>query len=253
MHGAVTKSVFGFTPKKSKWRRLIPLVVLLGTARFSYCVEVESGVERVPEFAGLLVSPSLGSIFSLRWVDEHGATLQGWKRLGDRVANFELVLFDEKADVLTLSKLVLPDGRVQEELTEAEFAHLQQLLKRGTKPEEVPVLSRQKARLFWLRLIQAMAVPDNTGIEFDLTGQTLPAEQQVHFRETQALRKSRGSVLILVVINGSPGPNYVSVPRNFWRLPEPMPRNLLEVDWDELSVLNATAVARVDFSKKPPE
>lgn len=248
--------MLGFRWKPIGWQRLVVVVFLLGTAGLNCGATDDAGPDAVPEFAGHLRTESLGSIFSLRWRDEHGATLQGWKRIGDRVATFELLSFDEKTHVLTLKRtdgslhpLALRDSRVQEELSDTEFEYLRQFLRPGSKLETIPVLTQEKARAFWLRLNQLMAIPESTGVEFDLTGRTLPVEEEARFRKAVEKEQESGRVLVAWFVSGSSEINYYSSPKNPWSLPESMTRNLRPTDWDELALLTATA--RVRFSHSP--
>lgn len=200
-----------------------------------------------PLFSGYMSSGTSGSLFALRWRVEDGSERQGWLRVGSHAGRYRLVGFDVKTEILSVEDtsgrrfpLRLPEGKVRaEELTEADYQELFSYTMQGADTSRAPVLSREKARIFYLEKIQRMfrSVAD-VQVVFDTDGRTLPPERAATWASDQARAKAAGMILLAVLIDGKTVVN--ESPRRPFPMPEPMIRNLTESDWDEIGLLVAT-------------
>lgn len=205
----------------------------------------------LPMLIGLLNSPSSGTLLCFRWTDGTGATLQAWKRIGQHVGVFEIVGLEEPSDTVLLRKsdariyrIALPEGKVAPGLTVTDFRHIRSFLPgQENASQAAPVLTREKARAFWLRLLEDLRVPSNPDLVLDFTGGSLPPAKQEEFQRARNKAKADGMQMVLEVkADGEYHGN--TIPINTFGLPEPMTRHLLESDWEELSSLSAGLMIR---------
>ncbi len=205
---------------------------------------VSQAEDSLPLFSGFIASPSMGVQFAMKWKSADGSHLQAWLQLGAKVSEFRLIDFDPKTEVLTIEdrvgrrhQLTLPQSRVQsEQLTDSEFSELAQYLFQDTR--SAPVLSRDKARAFYLRWISQGSVPEGVEIILDPRGDTLSPEMRARWGDDQRRARAANRLLLAVVVNGSTTRH--EFPRHPHPIPEQMTRNLLDADWDEIAMLNAT-------------
>lgn len=220
-----------------RWARATTVLIL--------CGQLWSAESPVPNFAGVISSSSSGTMFAVRWQTPDGARFQAWLRLGESAGGFKLVEHDVNTEVLCVEdragrihRLALPQGTVRERgLTELEFEELRKYMLPGADVTNAPVLSRERARQFYLRLVSQ---PELAGIEivFDLEGATLPAQMQARWVEDKITAKAAGRLLLAVIIDGKT--ELHEFPLKPHRIPEPMTRNLIDSDWDEIALLDAT-------------
>jgi len=189
-------------------------------------------------------------MFAMRWEALDGTPFQGWLRLGDRAGNFDLLQFDSKTELLSVGdghgriyQLALPTGKVREaNLTDQEFSELKLHLRRLEDWKNAPELSREKARAFYFRLIRERSGPGKEEVLFDLDGSTLPPERRATWAEDKAKARASGTLLLAVVADGK------TVIAQYPLRPDPMPdqmtRNLLDSDWEEIALLDATNMFR---------
>jgi hypothetical protein len=226
-------------------RNLPRILCALLVAAVASCLGAQEQVPPVPLLAGLLHANSTGTLFSIRWEGPNGAMLQAWKRIGDTVGHFSLLSFDQDLQALSVRdatgrthQIFLREGFTQEGISNAEFTRLNRLRDRD-RTEDVPVLSRGKARALWLRLIDQISSPLAPGVVIDIDGATLPPDERRWFLE--AREKARAGGRLLVVLQIEDKPRFHDYPRNAFGLPEPMTRNLLPSDWDELALMSVAA------------
>lgn len=208
--------------------------------------------DSLPEFIAVLDAPSTGVLFALRWRNHGGATVQAWRRMGDRIGDdFTLIDYDRTGEAVLLKgrdgrvhRVALPESRVVSGMTLEEFKHLCSFLPaQANAGKAAPVLSREKARAFWLRLLADNPVPPDPELVLDFAGTSLSPEKQAEFQQARARAKKEGNLIVLEVRNdGDQHGN--TIPINTFGLPESMTQSLLEADWDELSHLTAAWMIR---------
>ena len=236
---------------RSRVRYILPFVLAFSLGL--PCAPVRAGEpeRELPEFVGVLRSPSTGAMVSIRWTSDAGVTLQAWGSVGQRIGPFEIQSFDDRTDTLVLKhasgkvhRIALPDSRVTPALGDEEFATLKSYLP-GLKdvPPDPPVLSREKARAFWLRFLESLHIPPDPTLLLDFTGASLPAGEQAEYRESMQRAKTSGQMIALEVRNDGER-HGVTFPTNFFSFPEPFLRNLAESDREELDRLTLDLVAR---------
>lgn len=229
---------------KSHWLAKVLLVILFQISGWTLMSAAEPDP---PLFSGYMSSGTSGGLFALRWKAEDGAERRGWLRLGNNAGAYRLLEFDVKTEILSVEDasgrrfpLRLPEGKVKsEELTEADYQELFGYTLQGADTSRAPVLSREKARMFYLEKIQRMfrSVAD-IQVVFDTDGRTLPPERAASWASDQARAKAAGMLLLAVIMDGKTQVH--ETPRRPFPMPEPMVRNLTESDWDEIGLLVAT-------------
>lgn len=204
----------------------------------------------LPSFLGY-VGLTNEQLFLLEWGRENERPFHAWLRMGGNAGTFKLSSFDPEKNVLSVEgrdqrvyPLSLPGSRMQGEvLTDAEYKELFAYYSKFEKRHDAPILSREKARAFLIRLVTERAlkqpVPnDGRNVTIDLEGSSLPPERREKWDNDvrRALKENR--VLLVVVIDGKPV--VTRFPLRIDEAPERMVRNLEEADWEEIALLNAT-------------
>ncbi len=202
----------------------------------------------VPAFVGYLGSSQGGALFAVKWKAANGSWLQAWCRIGQHAGEFKLVSFDPAAEVLVLEdgsgrrfQLSLPDGKVREKLSEQEFSGLMKFMLHGADTTDAPVLSREKAREFFLLMVEKFT-PPGTDVILDVNGSTLPPSRQATWESDKARARSFDR-LLLATVKGGKGVTH-DLPRKPFNAPEPMTRNLIDSDWDEIALLHAISTLK---------
>lgn len=206
--------------------------------------------DHTPQFSGYLSSAATGTSFAVQWQTPEDVTLRAWLQLGERAGEFTLLRFEAQDEVLVVQdrsgqthRLHLPGGKVQEPpLTEAEFKDLFKFMLQGADVSEAPVLSREKARAFYLRMIGMYEVPGNVPLEFDVDGRTLPPAQRTTWADSKTRARAAGRLLLAPIINGRT--ELHDFPLRPYQAPETMTRNLTDADWEEIALLEATNTLR---------
>lgn len=136
--------------------RLVRLFFLLLIMVSSFLPAQAAESER-PLFTGFTGSSRFGNLFALRWKEGAGER-RAWLRLGDQAGEYRLREFDAQTETLSVEDrsgrcypLQLPEAKVRHEaLSEQDYQKLLQFILEGVEASEVPVLSREKARAFYL-------------------------------------------------------------------------------------------------------
>ena len=154
---------------------------------------------------------------------------------------YELVGYDRESHALSLKRaggsivqVFMQGGKVVQGMTDEEYQRLRPFLIRD-RHAEAPILSREAAREFWLRVMQELAQPPDPGSFIDLDGSTLPPDGKKRFQEGREKARAAGRVVFVIVMDGAP--TLHEFPRNVLGIPERMTQSLLPSDWDELSLL----------------
>jgi hypothetical protein len=223
------------------WRTRIGVVLLALTVAFSWSAE-----PAIPQFSGYIGFAATDTLFALRWSNSTGGSYQTWVRIGERAGDFKVVEFDSQTTTLSVEdrsgrihRLTLPEGKVRTEdhLTDQEFSDLFKYVLQGADVAGAPVLSREKARAFYLQLILKWVPPD-VEVIFDMDGLTLAPDVQAKWAESKTRARAADRLLLAVVVNGKT--ELHEFPRRGHAVPEQMTRNLIESDWDEFALLQAT-------------
>jgi len=223
-----------------KYPRILAAIVGLGPAIIS------SGAEQpLPLFSGFIASPSTGTQFVMKWKSPNGTTLQSWLRVGAKTSEFQIIAFDPETEILTIEdqvgrrhELSMPESRVQsDQLTDSEFSALSRYLYQGADTRDAPVLSRSKARAFYLRWI-AQSSTSEIEVIFDPHGDTLPPAVRATWGEDKIRARTHRHLRLAVIVNGAT--KIHEFPLHPHPVPEQMTRNLLDSDWDEIGMLDAT-------------
>ena len=181
-----------------------------------------------------------------------GRATQGWRKLGEEIQGYRLVAYDEATGTLTLRdnlekeyKLVLPEGRVSSNrLSDEEFERLRAQLESPNREPTVPLM-RETARQFWLRMIDTVTPPVfSPDIFIDTQGTTLSEKDKKEFLWWQEFKKTEQSFVVAYRVDGMT--DLMEGPRNPFKLPDHMTRNLLPQDWQELGLLSAIAKVKAE-------
>lgn len=210
----------------------------------------------LPEFSGFVSVSSAETQFALKWQSTEGGTIKSWLRLGESAGEFKLVDFDSKSEVLRVQdrwgqihRLFLPDAKVgHSDLTDAEFNGLIRFMIANADISAAPVLAREKARDFFLRLAGRGRGLENVEVKFDLNGSTLHEQYRATWTESQARARKAGRLLLAPIFDDKA--QLHEFPLKPYRAPEPMTRNLTEADWDEIALLDATSTLRRQLSNR---
>lgn len=238
-------------PLPHSWRAVAAVFLALACAALARSAE-----SPLPSFVRYLGTPAntvpaSDAVFVLRWSSPEGVAYEGWLRLGDRVGERRLAEFDPRTETLGLAdpqgqlhRLALPAGHVRETspLSDDEFAHLLKFLARDADRSAAPVLTREKARAFYLRYLGQMSVPPDAGAIIDLEGATLRPESRARWAQDRARARAEGNLLLAVLGKRITGTQQFL--RNPRAVPEPMTRNLSDADWDDISMFEAANAIR---------
>jgi hypothetical protein len=195
-------------------------------------------------------------MFALRWQTLDGSTFRAWLHLGESAGNFRLSEFDPANEILLVKdelghsyRLVLPGGKVrQESLTDQEYSELYKYMLKGADWKDAPILSREKARAFYLRMIRQRSAPENVKVVFDVDGKTLTPQRQATWARDKAVERAGGQLLLAVIVDGVT--EIHGFPLHPYQLPDQMTRNLLDADWDEIALLDATMVLKYRLARR---
>jgi hypothetical protein len=235
------------------WRRVALLAALAVGA-----IGFEASASDLPlTFEGYFSSAS-NLFFRMRLTRADGTTVDTWRRVGESVADFQLVRFDGKTQALVVrdvagreSELTLPEGRVRgdERLSDEEFKALRKYIEYPREPQP-PVLSRQMARAFWRRMNEEVIekfgpLPPGVALSFDSSG--LPEEGKIRFDSAEKASAERGGRIF--VARNADRFGIAGLPMNPFQLPESFTRNLTPDDWDELATLSLLAISGDFWSK----
>jgi hypothetical protein len=208
-------------------------------------------------FEGYLGNTS-NLFFRVRSKRADGTAVDTWNRVGESVAGFQLIRFNGKTQALVVRdatgkerELVLPEGRVLRDvrLGDEEFKVLRRYLENPQEPN-LPILSREIARAFWLRMNEELIekfgpLPPGVILGFDRSG--LPEEGKIRYDNAEKVCAERGQRIF--VTRNADRFGIASAPLNAFQLPEPFTRNLTPDDWDELVTVSLLAIAG-DFWNK---
>jgi len=133
-------------------------------------------------------------------------------------------------------------------LTEKEFFDLIKFTIKGADTSDVPILSREQARAFFLRFIREVGGPAGVEVVFDVDGSTLSPSSRATWAEDKARARAADRLLLAVRINGKT--EIHEFPRKFLNAPIQMTQNLSDDDWDELALLQATQTLKGHVLRK---
>jgi hypothetical protein len=237
-------------PVPPSWRAVAAIFLALACAALARAAE-----SPLPTFVRYLgtpanTAPASGAIFVVRWSSPEGVVFEGWARLGERVGEYRLAEFHPKTQTLVLAdpqgalhRVALPAGLVREapaELTDEEFAELSKFMAKGVDRSAAPILSREKARAFYLRYLGQMGAPRDAGVVYDVEGRTLRPETGARWAQDRARSRADGHLRLAVV-----GKNVTGVSEGVLRpptVPERMTRNLTDADWEDIAMFEVTNV-----------
>ncbi len=214
-------------------------------ALFALAVGLRAADPALPAFNGFIASPSSGTLFALVWQAPDGRKFQAWLRLREKAGEFTLASFDAETETLSLEdsagqrhRLALPQGKVRPAtLTDQEYAALHRFVENGANWSEAPTLSRDQARAFYFRLIRQRATPGESTVVFDLDGSTLSPARRATWEADKIKARQDGKLLLAVVVDGET--KVMFYPLRSDPMPQPMVRNLLDSDWEEIALLDA--------------
>lgn len=205
------------------------------TVLFVISSVVWSAESSLPQWSGMVSTGVAGTQFVLLWKTSEGNTFKGWLRLGDSAGDFGLADFDSKAEVLSVRdragqthRLFLPEAKVRSaELSDAEFHQLVSFMMiEGVDPTTAPMLSREKAREFFLRLSNRAKGLEGLELKFDVDGCGLSPAQRATWVEEQARIRAAGVLWLASIFDGKT--QLHEFPLRPYRAPEPMTRNFLD-------------------------
>jgi hypothetical protein len=180
-------------------------------------------------------------------------SFQSWLGLGQDAGRFKLVAFDFESQALSVQDarghvdvLTMPGASTRDDgVGDNEYLELCGYLGDRTRWKGAPVLSREKARAFFLRRARenGEAGGDKAAVVLDLNGATLPAERKATWARDKAKALAEGAVLLAIILDGRT--QICRYPlRPDYMLPDLMTRNLLDSDWEEIASLDASYTLR---------